>query len=218
MENNKLIEMNERIAYLPASDNPLSADVFFIKDKDRTYIFDVGECDAAAELINDTEHLTRCGLMKAGGKKTVVISHFHRDHMGNIGRIDCDEIIVSGQSHKNVPEDKKDMAILVDKESVNRGDIIIYPLPSTHAKGCLCLVVDDYIFLGDGIYAGQVKGQYCMNVQFLKAQIDLLESISATKCVLSHDKPVVKDKAVVLRLLRARYGQREKNAAYIILN
>lgn len=74
--NEQLLTINNRISYLKASENPLSADVGVIKGDTRTWFFDVGSNEGAYRLI--TEEMNKTGI---------VISHFHPDHMGNLSRI-----------------------------------------------------------------------------------------------------------------------------------
>lgn len=62
-----------QVARLPAAEAPLSADVGLVQTDGMLWIYDVGASPAAADAIN--------GLP---GKKTVVLSHFHPDHMGNL--------------------------------------------------------------------------------------------------------------------------------------
>lgn len=87
----KLIKINDEISYLDASEDPISSNVVFIKPKNSqtTWIFDVGLTSLAAQEINAIQ-----------GKKIVVISHFHPDHLFNINRISYDELYLSAHSFK----------------------------------------------------------------------------------------------------------------------
>lgn len=89
--NSKLIKINDEISYLDASDDPISSNVVFIKPKNSqtTWIFDVGMTSLAAQEINAVQ-----------GKKIVVISHFHPDHLFNINRISYDELYLSAHTFK----------------------------------------------------------------------------------------------------------------------
>ena len=42
----------DKIAYLPAVDDPLSADVYFIEGKENCYIYDVGNNEDSLHHIN----------------------------------------------------------------------------------------------------------------------------------------------------------------------
>ena len=70
-----------QITYLPATLEPLSADVFFIESDDAVFIYDVGSCVAARERIE--------GITK---DKIIVLSHFHADHTDNLLKIHFKEL------------------------------------------------------------------------------------------------------------------------------
>lgn len=83
------IKVTEHISYIKASDNPLSADVILIEGQEYLYVFDVGNNKQVAEYLNS--------LPK---KKRVILSHFHTDHMGNIGRVNWDNVYFGANTEK----------------------------------------------------------------------------------------------------------------------
>lgn len=94
--------------------------------------------------------------------------------------------------------------------------IDIYPIPNSHCKGALLMMVDDeYAFIGDSSYCMEKDGRPMYNSQLLKAEIDLLESIPADKLLVSHDRKFVRNKAVVLRQLKTIYSHRTTDSPYI---
>ena len=92
LEKNPLVEqvkITEQISYIKASDNPLSADVILIEGQEYLYVYDVGNNDQVAEYINS--------LPK---KKRVILSHFHADHIGNIGRVEWETVYFGANTEK----------------------------------------------------------------------------------------------------------------------
>lgn len=83
------IKITEQISYIKASDNPLSADVILVEGQEYLYVFDVGNNEQVAEYINS--------LPK---KKRVVLSHFHTDHMGNIGCVAWETVFFGANTEK----------------------------------------------------------------------------------------------------------------------
>ena len=82
----------------------------------------------------------------------------------------------------------------------------IVPLPCTHCKGSLALLVDDdFALLGDATYPNKVNGVTFYNAQLLKSEIELLETFIADCFCLSHDTKFVRPKKVVLRQLKSVY-------------
>ena len=197
---NQLVKINDRISYLPASFNPLSCDVVFIKSKDCTWIYDVGCCKTACDLINSIP-----------GKKNIVISHFHYDHVKNLDKVNYDNLFVSNFTFKHVNK-----GTIVEENLVFEEDgISIFMLPSSHAKGCLALVCGDYAFTGDGTYCKEKLGNHRYNVQLLKAEIDVLEKLPVQFVCLDHDKNFVQKKDTLVRLHKAIFNRRKEGESEI---
>ena len=94
--------------------------------------------------------------------------------------------------------------------------IEILPIPNSHAKGSLALVVDDYVFLGDATYPMVGHGTPDLyNVQILEQQIKLLKTLEPSHFCLSHKRGLVRDKDSVIQFLESVYARRQKNENYI---
>ena len=179
--------IKERISFLPASENPLSADVYVIKGDEKSYIVDVGSNDEALEMIKSIE------------SRIFIITHFHDDHMKNLARLSyTDEELFVGKHTSKVlgtyayqfdGASPRSTGTVVTQplEIVDGVKLLIVPMPSCHSKGSLVVAVnDEYLFMGDSFYCSQ-KGY---NASILSEQIRCLKSISFTKVVLSHDEKV----------------------------
>lgn len=237
------IVITDRISYIKASENPLSADVILVDGQKYLYVFDVGNNEQVAEYLNSIPK-----------KKRVILSHFHTDHMGNIGRVEWESVYFGGNTEKYFQHYIKDYvaqrfaelpgaltgALAGEKvagndsaakaerkfpryvtvfDSVKISDglsIEIYHVPNSHAKGALLLQVDEeYIFIGDSLYSKVDGDSYVYNAQLLKEETELLDQLSGTKVFSSHEARPIKAKAGVLRFLEQIYAKREKNDAYI---
>ncbi|MFQ7394619.1 MAG: hypothetical protein ACLRMX_05445 [Lachnospira eligens] len=73
--------------------------------------------------------------------------------------------------------------VVEDDIYIQDGDVSlhIFPLPSSHAKGCVALEVNsDNNFLGDALYAMQKCGHNTLyNAGILKEEINVLQNIKA---------------------------------------
>ena len=205
-------EINDRISFLPSSEDPLSADVYIIRGNKRTYVVDVGSSDEAWEYLSSL------------GKKAVVITHFHDDHMKNLRRLVVadEDLFISAQSRKvlatgayTAEMPRKSGIIVTDKVEISDGvRLVIVPMPSSHAKGSLAVSVDEeYLFLGDGFYCSS-KGY---NVSLLSEQIKALKDLSFTRVIMSHDEKVYSRDEVISEL-EAIYGKRTKESPYIAVS
>ena len=211
------IYITEQISYIPASKNPLSADVVIIEGEEYFYLFDVGNNVEVAAYLD--------ALPK---KKKVILSHFHADHTGSIGRISFETVYagpIMGKYYQYfVPgyeKDKEPEKYRTVTEPVNISDGVqlqIYPMPSSHAKGSVLVQVNkEYILLSDGIYSRKKDGKAVYNVQLLKEQIKLLQELPGDKLFLSHEKRPVKAKRSMIKFLEKIYEKREKNNPYIAI-
>lgn len=137
-----MIPICEYISFIPSSDEPLSADVFFIKGDSKTYIYDVGANEQSFKEIESVP-----------GEKAVILSHFHPDHTANMARIDCDEIYLGRKTYEKLGKG----IIVSDKIIIEDGiKLEIARFPSVHAKGSLVLTVNsEYALIGDLYYSKQ---------------------------------------------------------------
>ena len=94
--------------------------------------------------------------------------------------------------------------------------IEILPIPNSHAKGSLALVVDDEVFLGDATYPMVGHGTPDVyNVQILEQQIKMLKTLEPSRFCLSHKRGLVRDKDSVIQFLESVLARRQKNENYI---
>ena len=184
--------INERINYIEATEEPLSADIGIIRCGDTEWLYDVG---------NDERSLA--GL---DGQYNVVLSHFHQDHTGSLDKIRVGELYVSGATFRHTG-----WGTVVNGE-LTIGDLRIFQIPSSHTKGCLGLEIgNEYAFVGDALYCKAKDGHYAYNAQLLKDEIEVLKELKASKLLVSHFKGLVRPKDEVIAELKQIYSKREKN-------
>lgn len=178
-----------RIRQIPATENPLSADVFIIEGDTRCYVFDVGSNDEAFSAI--------AALDKP---LTVILSHFHRDHTANMSRLTPEKVLAGARTCKYV-----DNATLVDAPLTIRDgvEIVVQPCVSPHAPGCLIATVDgEYTFIGDLHYARPGTGQ-----GEAKGMLNALKTLDTRYFVVSHapGSPLV-EKSALLQSVKAYFA------------
>ena len=221
----KIVKLNDRIQYLQVSYDPLSADVVAVRGDSAWWIFDVGACDVAVDFINALPR-NPANDDAVSLKKNIVISHFHRDHLLNVVRhcngevsLDFDTLYVGSHVSKVVGEmsDREKVAVTSPLSFDDGMRIEILPIPNSHAKGSLILVVDDFVFLGDATYPMVGHGEPDVyNVQILGEQIRFLKSLAQTRFCLSHKRGLVRDRNSVIQFLESVYARRQKNENYIV--
>jgi glyoxylase-like metal-dependent hydrolase (beta-lactamase superfamily II) len=206
--------------------DPLSADVVAVRGDSAWWIFDVGACDEAVDFINALPHSPVNESAATPLKKNVVISHFHRDHLLNVQRmcggeisLDINALYVGAYTSKTFGEiEGVAKNVVMEPLAFDDGvQIQILPMPNSHAKGSLALIVDDYVFLGDATYPMVGHGSPDVyNVQILGEQIKILKSLTSTRFCLSHKRGLVRDKTSVIQFLESVYARRQKNENYIV--
>ena len=214
--------ITDRISYIPASTDPLSADVGMIEGEEFLYLFDVGAKEDVAEFLN----------MLPKPKK-LILSHFHPDHMKNIERMNYVEGYVGANTAKylknyiNLEESESDTEELLLQEhgwrivdapiTISDGvELTVFPMPSSHAKGSLAATVGGtHTFLGDAAYCTGKKGRAVYNAQLLKEQIEVLKTLRSNYLLLSHAEPFVKEREQVIKQLEDIYSRRKKGEPYI---
>ena len=190
------ITINDKISYIEASDDPLSADIGVVKNGKDIWLYDVGNGEKAISGLTDSYH--------------IVLSHFHADHAGNIGKVRAESLYVSRETFRHVQQ-----GTIVNSD-IYVGDLHIFPLPSSHTKGSLGLEVGErYAFVGDALYSKVRDGFYLYNSQLLKDEINVLSALKAPCLLVSHFKGLVRERTEVLEELKAIYAMREKDTSEI---
>lgn len=182
-------QLAPRIRQIPASDDPLSSDVFIIEGDARYYVFDVGSSDAAHEAVAALDKPV-----------TVILSHFHRDHTGNMSRFTPADILAGARTMKYITG-----GTLVDTPLTIRDgvEIVVRPCVSPHAPGCLIATVEGtYTFIGDLHYARPGTGQ-----GEAKGMLNVLSTLDTQYFVVSHvqGSPLV-EKDALLKELKAYFN------------
>lgn len=201
----KMIKITDDISYIPASSNPLSADIGIIWGKEHIWLFDVGN---GLDLVTFIE--------KMPGNKNIVLSHFHPDHIANLEQIHYQDLYIGAHTYQYTHKG----TIIKNKQSFHDGiNLELFELPSSHAKGSLGLEVNGlYAFLGDGIYSTRKKGKTCYNANLLKEEIQILKALKAKYFLLSHDEKFIYPKEEIIQQLEKIYALRDPQTAYIFLD
>lgn len=129
-------KISDHLYYLPSTQEPLSADVFFMEGKKNTYIFDVGSNQEALDAI-----------AALPGPKTVILSHPHGDHVGNWDKVDAQSLYVGDATYEKLHTG----TVVEDQVTIQDGiHLCIRYCPSPHTAGSLIVTVnEEYTLLAD---------------------------------------------------------------------
>ena len=174
--------IGNRIKYLPATNNPLSADVYCIEGDEYCYIYDVGNDDRSLRYIN-----------QIGKEKVVVLSHHHKDHTGNIVDLHYRDLYVGKKTYETIGTG----VIVEDKLTINDGvRIDVIHCVSPHTDGSLIVTIDNEYTLIADLYFTRPP----FDKEKAMKMIDSLRSIDTKYFVISHQedgKVIPKEKLIV---------------------
>ncbi|MBQ4642721.1 MAG: hypothetical protein IJB66_00705 [Oscillospiraceae bacterium] len=197
----EILKIADKISYIKATGNPLSADVGMIEGDEYLWIFDVGADESVPMSLN---------VIKK--PKKAVVSHFHPDHMANLEHVMLEEVFLGANTFKYA----KRGTVVADDIFIDDGvKIHIFPLPSSHAKGSVGLETGDYAFLGDATYATMKQGRVCYNASVLKEEITVLKNLSAKFFLISHDEKFIRPKEEIIAELEEIYSKRDPKESFI---
>ena len=162
--------INSVITYIPASLEPLSADVYFIEGDICCYIFDVGNNKAALQEISAVKK-----------EKVVILSHYHNDHTGNIDKVNYKELYVGDLTKETIQRG----TVVTDEFVIHDGvELLIQHCPSPHVNGSLIVTVNkEYTLIADLYFtrAGYDK-------ELANEMLKELEALETKYFVVSHQQ------------------------------
>ena len=190
--------INDYLRYIEAKEAPLSSNVFIIKGNKNTYIYDVGSDRISREEIKKIKN------------KSIIISHFHKDHMENLNFLSDDEydLYIGDYIYKILGYGN----VIKDRYEINDGiHLIIIYIPNSHAKGSLGLIINnEYLLIGDSL-DGNRNG---FNVSLLNEEIKLLKELDYKYVLNGHNDERI-NKEDIIKELEFIYSKRIKNKPYI---
>lgn len=181
----KMNMINEKIRYLPATEDPLSADVYFIDGAKYCYIYDVGNNDSSLHHIDQISK-----------EKIIILSHYHKDHVGNIERINYRHLYVGKKTYEAIGKG----AIVEDSFTINDGvKIEVIHCISPHTEGSLIVNVDnEYTLIADLYFTRPT-----FDKEKALKMIETLKNIDTKFFVISHmeDEKVISKEKLIVELL-----------------
>ena len=173
--------IGKNIKYIPATDVPLSAEVYFIEGTRFCYIYDVGNNDTTLQSINQISK-----------EKIVILSHHHKDHTGNIESIHYRDLFVGKKTYETIGKG----IIVEDVITIDDGvKIDVIHCTSPHTDGSLIITVDnEYTLIADLYFA-----RPSFDREKAQKMIEHLKCIDTKYFIISHqveDKIIPKDKLI----------------------
>ena len=163
-------KIGERIEYHPATNDPLSADVYCVEGDKYCYVYDVGNDERSLQYIN-----------QIGKEKVVVLSHHHKDHTGNIVGLHYRDLYVGKKTYEIIGKG----IIVEDALTINDGvRIDVSHCVSPHTEGSLIITVDNEYTLIADLYFTRPP----FDEEKAMKMIDFLRNIDTQYFVISHQE------------------------------
>lgn len=173
--------IGNRIRYIPATNDPLSADVYCIEGNKYCYIYDVGNNDRSLQYVNQISK-----------EKVVVLSHHHKDHAGNIADIHYRDLYVGKKTYEVIGKG----IIVEDELTINDGvRIDVIHCTSPHTDGSLIITIDNEYTLIADLYFTRPPFDKDKAMKMLES----LRNIDTKYFVISHqenEKVISKEKLI----------------------
>lgn len=173
--------IGKRIKYLPATNDPLSADVFCIEGDQYCYVYDVGNDDRSLQYINQLNR-----------EMVIILSHYHKDHIGNIESIHYRNLYVGKKTYEVIGKG----VVVEDKFTINDGvRIDVTFCASPHTDGSLIVTIDNEYTLIADLYFTRPP----FDEEKAMKMIETLRDIDTKYFVISHqeeEKVIPKDKLI----------------------
>jgi glyoxylase-like metal-dependent hydrolase (beta-lactamase superfamily II) len=162
------------------------------------------EASLLVDVSNDPKQLKEvmdfCKNEGLSAVKYIALTHFHDDHIVNLMFVDQGiKLLASKNTARYL---SREAQIITDDQDFDLGEYVIRLIlvPSLHAKGCLDVLAEGYLFVGDSLYYRQSGASYYYNAQIAYEMMKKYESIPFMSAINAHDSPN-KSRAEVLDYL-----------------
>jgi glyoxylase-like metal-dependent hydrolase (beta-lactamase superfamily II) len=122
--------------------------------------------------------------------KYVALTHFHDDHIGNLIYLPEGPAILASKNTARYLS--RPSTLVSEDQDLDLGGYVIRLIlvPSLHAKGCLDVLSENFLFTGDSLYYRQSGSSYYYNPQIAYEMLKKHEAIPFTKAIAAHESPI----------------------------
>lgn len=189
---NPFQKIGQSIFCLPASEQPLSAEVYLIQGREHTYLFDVGNNLQSLHVIQSLPN-----------PPIAILSHHHADHTGNALKTNFENIFVGEFTREKLGFG----TVVTQPLTIDDGIFMeIIPCPSVHTSGSLILNVNrEYCLIGDLFFCKPPVSK-----ELARRMVDVLARVDTRFFVVSHSGTEnIFDKKTLLLELKKEFEMEE---------
>lgn len=163
------------------------------------------------DVANEKEHLLEAErFLKENGDPSihyVALTHFHPDHIQNVSLLEDCTILCSRNTSKYLSSKCE----IIVEEQIDLGNQLVQlvSLPSLHAKGCIGVLCDGVLFVGDALYSREKNGKEYFNKGLIGSELKAYKELDFQEVIFSHGDICQPNKAGVLAYLANMMSENE---------
>lgn len=187
-----IIKVSDTIRIIEQDTSIISSSIGIVSGNDFSIMIDTG---ASADQIKTLEEGIKTKELP-DNIKYVVISHFHPDHLSNLKYLPSLKVIASKNTSRYTHVDQiVDKEITLDLKNIK---LVIFPLPSIHAKGSLGIYLPDeqITFIGDALCMKEKEGKPYTNKDVTLNMINVLRTYPTKRYILGHEPSSLTQKQI----------------------
>ncbi|MBR3839735.1 MAG: hypothetical protein IKM20_01190 [Erysipelotrichales bacterium] len=192
-----IIKVTDRIYYVDHERERICPKIGIIVGDTHTLLVDVANEEEHLKEALDflREHHYPLNLI-------VVPTHFHPDHIANLTLIDDCEIYCSKNTSRYINRE----CHVVDNAEIDLGglSVSVISLPSLHAKGCLGVLCEGVLFVGDALYSRMKNGVEYYEKSIIGAEIKSYSNIEFDVAIFGHDVNMLGNKREIVTFLKEK--------------
>jgi glyoxylase-like metal-dependent hydrolase (beta-lactamase superfamily II) len=181
-----MIELTSHIRIFPGRDAEGPNPKIILISGDKASLF-VDVSNSKKQLDDALGYLKKENLAPL---KYVALTHFHDDHIGNLIYLpEGPELLASKNTARYLA---RASTILSEDQDLDLGNysVRLILVPSLHAKGCLDVLAEQFLFTGDSLYYRQSGSSYYYNPQIAYEMLKKHEAIPFVNAIGAHESPV----------------------------
>jgi glyoxylase-like metal-dependent hydrolase (beta-lactamase superfamily II) len=117
----------------------------------------------------------------------IALTHFHDDHIANLIYVSEDIVLLASKNTARYLNRPCQLVSQDEKLDLGGLSVSLILVPSLHAKGCLDVLVGDYLFVGDSLYYRESGSSYYYNAQIAFEMMKKMAAIPYRYAISAHE-------------------------------
>jgi glyoxylase-like metal-dependent hydrolase (beta-lactamase superfamily II) len=191
-------EINSHFFYCEADDKVPCAKIFLVAGEKSSLLIDLGNIPSHLEETLKFAKERGCTEISSA-----ILTHFHDDHCANLTLLNPTIRVLASKNTARYFQREIEIVSAPMQLDLGGVSVELVPVPSLHAKGCLDVLVDRLLLVGDSLYFRFEKdGLPFYNPQIAFEMLKAYESLDFDFAISSHGGDEKEPRAEVLSYLQ----------------